>query len=323
MKLPVRMIFTAACAAFGGRQASAYVPSRVLSGSTGRSPKRGAARQVRRTDAAMMSAGPPRPASVRLCAGGEDDDRSSTFAPGLVDDGAARDGLNIARFVDDLERFSLEEGMAAEVDSRPPPSARTSSSTNIVSSAPRRTNKEQIFDATSTLQQYDTSQQQFLKDDGMKGRGGGTSALRHIRSLSSSERRSLQSSVFTLVHRARAERASDPAQGRIVLGFCASDAPEVLAGLKSWVTTLGLPRGLLHGMDVDGVPVPVEELGAVYVKYSSGRARTSRWRPGDAVLETYDGDFRGVYLNVQLSDGDFRQFGVLPTDLFIEDEDDD
>lgn len=87
-------------------------------------------------------------------------------------------------------------------------------------------------------------------------------------------------------------------------------------------------------MDVDGVPIPVEELGAVYVKYSTGGAmtfsemrRTGRgfdalWRPGDALLEGgYDGDFRGVYLNVELGDGVFRQFGVLPTDLFMEEED--
>ena len=39
--------------------------------------------------------------------------------------------------------------------------------------------------------------------------------------------------------------------------------------------------------------------------------------------ETYDGDFRGIYLNVELGDGVFRQFGVLPTDLFMEEEDDD
>jgi len=37
-------------------------------------------------------------------------------APGLDDDETARDGLNIADFVDDLERFSLEEGTAAETD---------------------------------------------------------------------------------------------------------------------------------------------------------------------------------------------------------------
>jgi len=118
-----------------------------------------------------------------------------------------------------------------------------------------------------------------------------------------------------------------------MLGFCASNAPEALGGLKSWVNSIALPRGMLHGMDVDGVPIPVEELGAVYVKYSTGGAMTfgemrrsgrgfdALWRPGDALLESYDGDFRGVYLNVELEmDGVFRQFGLLPTDLFMEEE---
>jgi hypothetical protein len=41
---------------------------------------------------------------------------------------------------------------------------------------------------------------------------------------------------------------------------------------------------------------------------------------GDALLEIYDGDFRGVYLNVELSDGMFQQFGLFPTDLFAVDE---
>ncbi len=128
--------------------------------------------------------------------------------------------------------------------------------------------------------------------------------------------------------------SSSSSSGRIMLGFCASNSPEALSGLKSWVTHLNLPRGMLHGMDVDGVPIPVEELGAVYVKYSTGGAMTFReirrskrgfdalWRPGDALLEMYDGDFRGVYLNVELRDGVFRQFGLLPTDLFMEDEED-
>ena len=40
--------------------------------------------------------------------------------------------------------------------------------------------------------------------------------------------------------------------------------------LPSWVTNnLVLPRGMLHGMDIDGDPIPIEELGSVYVKYST------------------------------------------------------
>jgi hypothetical protein len=80
------------------------------------------------------------------------------------------------------------------------------------------------------------------------------------------------------------------------------------------------------------VPIPVEDFGSVYVKYSTGGAMTytemrrsgrgfdALWRPGDALLEAYDGEYRGVYLNVELNDGVFRQYGLLPTDLFYEEE---
>jgi len=95
---------------------------------------------------------------------------------------------------------------------------------------------------------------------------------------------------------------------------------------------LRLPRGLLHGLDIDGKPIEPEDFGSVYVKYNTGGSMTytemrqsglgleSLWRPGDAVLESYDGDFRGIYITIQLSDGLFRQYGVLPTDLFVEEE---
>ncbi|KAL7528188.1 hypothetical protein ACHAWF_002471 [Thalassiosira exigua] len=182
------------------------------------------------------------------------------------------------------------------------------------------------------LQQHDESQRAFVDEDGNQGMGGGTSALRHVRSLPPSRRSALRSAAEALTRRAHVERAADSSKGRIMLGFCASNAPEALGGLKSWVAGLALPRGNLHGMDVDGVPIPPEELGAVYVKYSTGGAMTfsqirksgrgfdALWRPGDALLEPYDGDFRGVYANFELEDGVFRQFGVLPTDLFMEEE---
>jgi hypothetical protein len=45
--------------------------------------------------------------------------------------------------------------------------------------------------------------------------------------------------------------------------------------LPSWVTNnLVLPRGMLHGMDIDGDPIPIEEIGSVYVKHSTGGAMT-------------------------------------------------
>lgn len=200
---------------------------------------------------------------------------------------------------------------------------------------PEAAEEGDVFDATLILQNYDTSQQQYMKENGMEGMGGGVSSLKHIQSLDESTKSDVQSSIKTLVRRAHAERALDSSEGRIMLGFCASNAPEALSGLKSWVNELNLPRGMLHGMDVDGVPIPVEDLGSVYVKYSTGGAMTfgeirrsgqgfdALWRPGDALLEGYDGDFRGVYLNIMLSDGVFRQFGVLPTDLWMAEEEDD
>ena len=213
------------------------------------------------------------------------------------------------------------------------PQSTSSTATEPNNAQPINSNKDAIFDATLTLQSYDQSQQTFIQNDGNQGMGGGLSALHHIQSLDEATRTSLQHAIKTLIYTAHSERELDSAKGRIMLGFCASNAPEALAGLKSWVSNLDLPRGMLHGMDVDGVPIPVEELGSVYVKYSTGGAMTfsemrksgrgfdALWRPGDALLETYDGDFRGVYLNVELSDGVFRQFGVLPTDLFMEEED--
>jgi hypothetical protein len=199
----------------------------------------------------------------------------------------------------------------------------------------KNNNLPSIVEATTILQTYDTSQQQFIQSDGNQGMGGGLSAFHHIQSLDKATRSSLQQSIQSLISQAHIERENDSSSGRIMLGICASNAPEALSGLKSWVTTLSLPRGMLHGMDVDGVPIPVEELGAVYIKYSTGGAMTfseirkskrgfdALWKPGDALLEMYDGDFRGVYLNVELNDGVFRQFGLLPTDLFMKEEEDD
>ena len=193
-----------------------------------------------------------------------------------------------------------------------------------------------IADATGILRKFDADQQAFMQSDGMQGMGGGTSALSYVQTaLTPSDRQQIRNAVIALINQAHMERDRDSSKGRIMLGICAENAPEALGGLKSWVSTLALPRGMLHGMDVDGVPIPPEDLGSVYVKFSTGGAMTftqmrkskqgfdALWRPGDALLEPYDGSFRGVYLNVELSDGEFRQFGVLPTDLFMElDEED-
>ena len=122
------------------------------------------------------------------------------------------------------------------------------------------------------------------------------------------------------------QRAQDATRGRCMLGICASSTEEAIATLKSWVTGLNLPRGLLHGMDKDGVPIEIE--GGVYIKYNTGGSLTfsqirnsgmgfdALWKPGDALVEPYDGDYRGVYFQVELDDMQFRQY-MLPLDTFL------
>ena len=62
--------------------------------------------------------------------------------------------------------------------------------------------------------------------------------------------------------------AAEPGDGRIMLGFCADDAASGVAALKAWVTSLGLPKGTLHGMDRDGVPLDMSTFGSVYIKWT-------------------------------------------------------
>ena len=136
----------------------------------------------------------------------------------------------------------------------------------------------------------------------------------------------LPEAVRALQEKADEERAHDSTKGRCMLGICASSTEEGVAALKSWVTSLQLPRGLLHGMDKEGVPIEIE--GAVYIKYNTGGSATfadirksgigfdALWKPGDALLEPYDGTYRGVYFQVELLDGVFRQY-LLPLDTFV------
>jgi Domain of unknown function (DUF1824) len=63
---------------------------------------------------------------------------------------------------------------------------------------------------------------------------------------------------------ARQERTKDSTMGRVMLGICASSLEEGIATLKSWVTGLSLPRGLLHGADKEGVQLELK--GGVYIK---------------------------------------------------------
>jgi hypothetical protein len=138
-------------------------------------------------------------------------------------------------------------------------------------------------------------------------------------------RPALEPSIRLLSGIATDDRNRDPTQGRCVLGICAPNAQEGVAALKAWVTALALPRGLLHGMDKDGVPIDFN--GAVYIKYNSGGVYTfadirksklgfdALWKPGDALLEPYDGTYRGVYFQVELQDEEFRQY-LVPLNVF-------
>jgi hypothetical protein len=195
-----------------------------------------------------------------------------------------------------------------------------------------KNNANAINQATSILSRYDQLQMQYMKENPI-GMGGGTAALQFLQTvITPQDREQMRNAVVTLVNEAHKQRSVKSSEGRVMLGICAENVDEALMGLKTWVPALGLPRGLLHGMDVDGKPIAPEELGSVYVKYNTGGCMTfsemrrtglgfdALWKPGDAVLEMYDGDFRGVYLNVELNDGEFRQFGVFPTDLFLEEE---
>lgn len=92
------------------------------------------------------------------------------------------------------------------------------------------------------------------------------------------------------------------------LGICAASASDGVQTLKGYVSQLGLPRGRLHGMDVNGVAVQVD--GPVFIKYNSNT--------GDADLSGYAGHYRGVLFTPMLADGMFRQYGYLPLSLFEE-----
>lgn len=139
-------------------------------------------------------------------------------------------------------------------------------------------------------------------------------------------RSQLPEAVQLLNAKASEERDEDSTQGRCMLGICAPSTEEGVGTLKAWVTNLGLPRGLLHGMDKDGVPIEID--GSVYIKYNTGGSATfadirrsgvgfdALWKPGDALIEPYDGTYRGVYFQVELSDGEFRQY-LVPLDTFV------
>lgn len=165
--------------------------------------------------------------------------------------------------------------------------------------------QDDISAADAILAAYDQDHRASATAPGSEGLGGGSTATAWAQQQ---EGEPLADAVRTLCV------AADERMGRVMLGICAEDAGEGVVALKSWVANLSLPRGVLHGMDKDGEPLDMSTFGGVYIKYNS-RA-TAKDSGGTAVLSGYAGDFRGVYLNVDLNDGLFRQYAVLPLDLF-------
>lgn len=174
---------------------------------------------------------------------------------------------------------------------------------------------DSVEEATRILSEWDKKFNPDITGEPQQDASKATTSLRSL----------LEPSICLLSDIASDNRNRDPTQGRCILGICASSAQEGVATLKAWVTALALPRGLLHGMDQDGVPVDLS--GAVYIKYNSGGVYTfsdirksglgfdALWKPGDALLEPYDGTYRGVYFQVELQDDVFRQY-LVPLDVF-------
>ncbi len=174
-----------------------------------------------------------------------------------------------------------------------------------------------VEDASMLLQEWD----RFYN-----GADGGQPPLITTPQVSSNLRSYLPDAVRLLSDKATEERNQDSTRGRCMLGICASSLEEGIATLKSWVTSLQLPRGLLHGADKDGVQLQLD--GGVYIKYNSGGVYSftdirksglgfdALWKPGDALLEPYEGSYRGVYFQVELADGEFRQYQV-PLNTFL------
>ena len=181
---------------------------------------------------------------------------------------------------------------------------------------------ESIEDASLLLQEWD----KFYSSTPNSSAKEQQQPLLFMTPQESQLRQFLPQAVRFLSEQAANERNQDSTKGRCMLGICASSLEEGIFTLKSWVTTLQLPRGLLHGADVDGVHMKLD--GGVYIKYNSGGVYTfadirksglgfdAIWKPGDALMEPYDGTYRGVYFQVELSDGEFRQYQV-PLDTFV------
>ena len=201
---------------------------------------------------------------------------------------------------------------------------RTKSSIPVFSSQPTSTTARSdasvnsVEEASRILSEWDTLFNPESTGFGQKEQNDDTESVLN-------DRNSLEQSIRLLSGIASDDRNRDSTLGRCMLGICASSAEEGVATLKAWVTALNLPRGLLHGMDKDGVPIDLS--GSTYIKYNSGGVYTfadirksglgfdALWKPGDALVEPYEGTYRGVYFQVELQDEEFRQY-MVPLDTF-------
>ena len=199
--------------------------------------------------------------------------------------------------------------------------------TSSLSSSSVLNAKYSLDEATSILAAHDAEQMAFTRQSAGELTAG-EAASKFVDEYSGNMD-DLRDAVRTIVECAAEERASeDISSGRIMLGICGTSVEECIGCLKSWVTNLDLPRGLLHGADVAGVPIDTATFGRAFIKYNTGGAMSWKelresgkgfdalWIPGDAMLEGYDGDYRGVYLNAELQDDVFRQYGLLSLNLF-------
>eukprot|EP00613_Pedinella_sp_CCMP2098_P071530 CAMPEP_0171907482 /NCGR_PEP_ID=MMETSP0993-20121228/6992_1 /TAXON_ID=483369 /ORGANISM="non described non described, Strain CCMP2098" /LENGTH=344 /DNA_ID=CAMNT_0012539719 /DNA_START=52 /DNA_END=1086 /DNA_ORIENTATION=- len=218
------------------------------------------------------------------------------------------------------DRKGYQLGFAEDELAKVPPNISERSASNVVA------------EADKVLGDYNLAHMRAAKEGGL-GLGGGISANEFADACDVSSRRLLRGSIQAML---------DPTKGgscdRVTLGICAPSAEVGVAALKQWVTALDLPRGALHGMDFEGTAIQVE--GPVYIKYNSGtrtfeEVRNNNgiaWRPGDAFLNKYDGDYRGVGFVAHLpagngegdenseedddDGGSLKQYAYLPLDLF-------
>jgi Domain of unknown function (DUF1824) len=163
----------------------------------------------------------------------------------------------------------------------------TSSASSSIEESPQHdgSSTKAIEEATKVLSEWD--QLYTVKDASDDDDDDETTSRR------AALRPRLVGATVVLNDAARRERQRQVDLGRCMLGICASSTAEGIATLKAWVTALQLPRGLLHGMDVDGVPVErMADRSGVYIKYNSGGVYTfadirksqmgfdALWKPG-------------------------------------------